>query len=71
MRGFLLILGFFALLGVGGGVLMLVYAMGRSYEVAGAATLPMLIGVIALVGVTVTLAVDEARKDIIARLGDR
>ena len=72
MRGFLLILSFFALVGVGVGLLvMTTKAFGATEHMAEAFALgywPLLIGVVALAGIAICLAVDEARKDIVARL---
>lgn len=71
MRVWVLILAVFSVLGIGSGLLLLVASIGRSYEMAVGASLPLLFGVVSTSGLVITLAVDEARKDIIARLGDK
>lgn len=73
MKGLALILFTLAIIGMGCGVVLFIYISGSRgiAEAAASAWLPTLIGVVALSGVTVTLAVDEARRDIVSKLGER
>lgn len=71
MRTFLAVLLVLAAGGLGGGVLLAgTKAFGATDTAGGflAGSVPFLIGTVALVGVTLVLAIDEARKDQVAAL---
>lgn len=75
MRAFLAVLLLLTAAGLGLGALILfTQALGSAKSFADAAyasAMPFLIGTVALVGVTVTLAIDESRKDVVAKLDKR